>query len=712
MPETISAVPQNDYTFPPSPQGAEGPQFVQAKTDAIDHLVRRTSTQKQLNRSLAMSDPHWRPSSNDAKATMHRKTETSASWSSAPLQEALSAYCENKNKADRLRQDLSKTKLRDFLSQEKSGLCFTRTSLTEQEFETFIKALKNAGHGSSSSLPDLLKTAWSKVQQAAHQPASLQQSTAQSARALSDKATAPSHKGLNPIEDDGVSHISNTSPQATTSTDLLPTFFLQLLNAYLRTTNGRSFNNINVAHVKNIEKDITANKTIDTYLKLESGEVRWKDNNANITDRVLTSLLTAFEARHKKKGSLMKLLSKFSIPESGSKEYNAADKAAEPQRVNEALQTARDSVPPSQDAAQQYDRIQSAVTDLKIAHNNAPDTVPVPSPEGLNSVPRTSDGQNRSAEPYLEDNNPVPDTDNPEDNNPVPGTNNAPNKSAELNPNKNKIVADAKANSVEQTQPSNVSATSPQAEIPKNLLPNIVLKSLNNYLTTLDGCSFGGVNDAHVKKIKKDIANNEIIKQYLRLNNSELEWLDKEAVPSSNALKLLLNEFKAEHRKGGSMYKVLSPAFNILNAVDKATEPQKGDEALQAARDDESKAVSVEQAQTSNSSTTSSAATLFLQLLNKYIKTKDRQWGESINETHVKKMHRDITKNSTIGELLILKDKQLQWTRNNVTDGDLHSLLNEFRKLHNGGRSSLLQVLSDSELPAGYQQHSLTQPLP
>ena len=152
------------------------------------------------------------------------------------------------------------------------------------------------------------------------------------------------------------------------------------------------------------------------------------------------------------------------------------------------------------------------------------------------------------------------------------------------------------------------------------------------------------------------------------------------------------------------MYKVLSPAFKMLNAVDKATEPQKGDEALQAARDDESKAVSVEQAQTSNSSTTSSAATLFLQLLNKYIKTKDRQWGESINEAHVKKMHRDITKNSTIGELLILKDKQLQWTRNNVTDGDLHSLLNEFRKLHNGGRSSLLQVLSDSELPAlGFQ---------
>ena len=188
------------------------------------------------------------------------------------------------------------------------------------------------------------------------------------------------------------------------------------------------------------------------------------------------------------------------------------------------------------------------------------------------------------------------------------------------------------------------------------------------------------------------------------MNNNELEWLDKEAVPSSNALKLLLNEVKAEHKNGGSMHKVLSPVLKMLNAVDKATEPQKGDEALQAARDDESKAVSAEQAQTSNSSTTSSAAPIFLQLLNKYLKTKNRKWGESNNEEHVKKMHRDITKNSTIGELLILKGEQLQWARNNVTDGDLHSLLNAFRTLHKGGESSLFQVLSDSKLPAlGFQ---------
>lgn len=581
MPETISAVPQNDYTFLPSPQGAEGPQFVQAKKGAIDHLVRRTSTQKQLNRSLAMSDPHWRPSSNDAKATMHRKTETSASWSSAPLQEALSAYCENKNKADRLRQDLSKPKLRDFLSQEKSGLCFTRTSLTEQEFETFIKALKKAGHGSSSSLPNLLKTAWSKVQQAAHQPASLQQSTAQSARALSDKATAPSHKGLNPIEDDGVSHISNTSPQATTSTDLLPTFFLQLLNAYLRTTNGRSFKNINVEHVKNIEKDITANKTIGTYLKLESGEVRWKDNNASITDGVLTSLLTEFEALHKKKGSLMKLLAKFSIPESGSKEYNAADKAAESQNRNEALQTPRNPALLSQN------NVHSAKISIPTSSNN-------PFDEDKNSTEDTSDtatterlrtdsALNESAESNPDKYNPFAETSASSDTDPPEElrTDNGPNKIAELNPNKNKIVADAKANSVESANTlsaqntnehdaddknpfaedddvSHTSSTSPQAEpSEEEQLPKIFLQFLNQYLKTTDGHSFGETNKKHVEKIIKDIDKNPTIGKYLILENAQLKWRDNNV--TKDDLQALLDAFNTRHDRDRS------PLFRVLS---------------------------------------------------------------------------------------------------------------------------------------------------
>lgn len=732
MPETISAVPQNDYTFLPSPQGAEGPQFVQAKTDAIDHLVRRTSTQKQLNRSLAMSDPHWRPSSNDAKATMHRKTETSASWSSAPLQEALSAYCENKNKADRLRQDLSKTKLRDFLSQEKSGLCFTRTSLTEQEFETFIKALKKAGHGSSSSLPNLLKTAWSKVQQAAHQPASLQQSTAQSARALSDKATAPSHKGLNPIEDDGVSHISNTSPQATTSTDLLPTFFLQLLNAYLRTTNGRSFNNINVAHVKNIEEDITANKTIGTYLKLESGEVRWKDNNANITDRVLTSLLTEFEARHKKKGSLMKLLAKFSIPESGSKEYNAADKAAESQNRNEALQTPRNS------ALLPQNNVHSAKISIPTSSNN-------PFDEDKNSTEDTSDtatterlrtysALNESAESYPDKYNPFAETSASSDTDPPEElrTDNGPNKIAELNPNKNKNVADAKANSVEQAQPSNVSATlpqatssantlsaqnknehytddknpfaedddvphtsstSPQAEPSADLLPNIVLQSLNKYLTTLNGRSFGDVNKAHVKKIKEDIANNEIISQYLRLSNNKLEWRDKEVVFTKDVLNSLLNAFKAEHKEGESMYKVLSPVLRMLNAAD-------------------AEADSVEQTQTSSSSVTPPQATsseeenledllkIVLESLNTYLQKDKKRSVVGIGLTHVEKIQKDFDNNLIIRKLLTWENGLLKWTGNNLTKENLQSLLNAFKTGHVRGTSSLFKFLSDPRLRA------------
>ena len=113
---------------------------------------------------------------------------------SAPLQEALRTYCVDKEKASRLKQDVTKPELRDFLSLDKSVLRFKQAQLTKQEFDTFIEVLANAGHGSASSLPKLLKTAWGEVQQAGHQPEPLQ-----SARVLPDTASPPSHEGPNPF---------------------------------------------------------------------------------------------------------------------------------------------------------------------------------------------------------------------------------------------------------------------------------------------------------------------------------------------------------------------------------------------------------------------------------------------------------------------------------------------------------------------------------
>ncbi|MDD2053034.1 hypothetical protein NPS46_10810 [Pseudomonas putida] len=657
MPRQTTAITQNEVAYIDTDRPATQSTAVQKKTDTENyHLFRQASASKQPNRPLTKGKPRLGPSHDSINSALSA-IKPPASWSSAPLLEALTTYCEDSKKADRLTQDLTKPGLRDFLSLDESELCLKQDQLTKQEFDTFIKALANEGHGSSSSLTKLLKKAWRLTQ-----------------------------------KESGAQQTSHTSAP-----------LQEALIRYCKDNEKASC----------LKQDVTKPELRD-FLSLDESVLRFKQ--AQLTKQEFDTFIEVLaNAGHGSKSSLTKKL-----------------KTA----WDGVQQAARDSAHPAQDRAH-------------------PASISILAP----------------SDPFDEDKN---STEAPSETATTEAlrTDSTLSKSAELNPNKYKIYADAKADSVEQTQPSNVSATlpkaipsantlsahdknpfaedddvshtsstSPQAETSADLLPKIVLDSLNNYLRTLDGSSFGDVNKAHVKKIEEDIANNDIIRKYLILNNNKLEWRNKEVVFTNAALKLLLDAFKAEHKKGRSMYKVLFSAFEILNAADKAA----GDSALHSQDSIQSAKIStpsgttpassneglstdsapnksadsyldeynpfanaeadnVEQTQTSNSSTTSSAAPIFLQLLNKYIKTKDRQWGESINEAHVKKMERDITENSTIGELLILKDKQLQWTRNNVTDGDLHSLLNEFRKLHNGGKSSLLRVLSDSKLPAlGFQ---------
>ena len=78
MPAPISAVPLIDYTFPPSPQGAEKQQFAQiVQGDNIAHLVSNTSTYELTNQPLNKRNTHL------------CNTKSPDSWSSELLQGVL-----------------------------------------------------------------------------------------------------------------------------------------------------------------------------------------------------------------------------------------------------------------------------------------------------------------------------------------------------------------------------------------------------------------------------------------------------------------------------------------------------------------------------------------------------------------------------------------------------------------------------------------------
>ncbi|WP_150778226.1 hypothetical protein [Pseudomonas fluorescens] len=95
--------------------------------------------------------------------------------------------------------------------------------------------------------------------------------------------------------------------------------FLQLLNQYLRTDKGKSFGNINEAHVKKIREDIKAESRIAKYITLveEEGQARLEWKSEPVSKEDLQSLLLAFKKRHKGQGSFYKVLANFSFPEMG-----------------------------------------------------------------------------------------------------------------------------------------------------------------------------------------------------------------------------------------------------------------------------------------------------------------------------------------------------------------------------------------------------------
>lgn len=481
MPSQTTAITQSEAAYIDTDRPATQSTAVQKKTDTGNyHLFRQASASKQPNRPLTKGKPRLGPSHNSINSALSA-IKPPASWSSAPLLEALTTYCEDSKKADRLTQDLTKPGLRDFLSLDESELCLKQDKLTKQEFDTFIKALANEGHGSSSSLTKLLKKAWRVTQ-----------------------------------KESGAQQTSHTS--------------VPLQEALIRYCKDNE-------KASCLKQDVTKPELRD-FLSLDESVLRFKQ--AQLTKQEFDTFIEVLaNAGHGSKSSLTKKL-----------------KTA----WGGVQQAARDSAHPAQDRAHP-----ASISILAPSYSFDKDknSTKAPSETATTERVRIDNAPNKNADTYPEENNPFAGTNDISDTATTEAlrTDSTLSKSAELNPNKYKIYADAKADSVEQTQPSNSSTTSSVAPL--------FLQLLNDeYLTTK-----GKVNQTHVSNIKDDIKRNSTIKQLLIWENGQLKW--KKNNVTKDDIRLLLNEFKTRHDlQKSSLFQVLSnprlraAGLEILDAAD------------------------------------------------------------------------------------------------------------------------------------------------
>ncbi|WP_416771164.1 hypothetical protein ACMGT0_01165 [Pseudomonas sp. RHF3.3-3] len=118
-----------------------------------------------------------------------------------------------------------------------------------------------------------------------------------------------------------------------------PLALTQLLTTYLRTHgNGSIGDRTNSNHLKKLAKDIST-PPLSNFLTLKSEEgkdsVTWKEPPAN--EREFQSLLQAFKALHKGKGSFYTLLTNFDFPGAG---YRLLDDAAHDRIIRKAAKPA------------------------------------------------------------------------------------------------------------------------------------------------------------------------------------------------------------------------------------------------------------------------------------------------------------------------------------------------------------------------------------
>jgi hypothetical protein len=300
----------------------------------------------------------------------------------------------------RLAKDMSKSPvLNKYLILQDSTPAFKQEYLNPSEFKELLAALKKTGHGFGSHLPGKLKEAWHAAKpdetstESGHDQASdrisfrhpVTRPMVEEASAAGTHAAAISSQVMqldfnpftsdetspsvldpsNPFagEDDDVevtsrsstlrlvdtpisNEIATVNPQSEpphgAELDLAygpPAIFLQLLNQYLRTEDGKSFGDINKSHVRKIRQDIKDQPLIARYITLvgEKGQERleWKGELASKDD--LQNLLFAFKKRHSGGGSFFKVLANFSFPKVG---YRLIDDTALEKIIHDAARPA------------------------------------------------------------------------------------------------------------------------------------------------------------------------------------------------------------------------------------------------------------------------------------------------------------------------------------------------------------------------------------
>lgn len=150
------------------------------------------------------------------------------------------------------------------------------------------------------------------------------------ADSVPDTTATPSEELKNPIADadDALNPFNSpdeppvsSQPETISAAEQLemsagtPAVFLQLLNKYLKTADGRSFGEINRAHAKKLERDIAENTVIGQHLILSGkpGEQKLEWRVGFVSKENLQSLLDAFNTRHGKNSTFYRVLSNFSL---------------------------------------------------------------------------------------------------------------------------------------------------------------------------------------------------------------------------------------------------------------------------------------------------------------------------------------------------------------------------------------------------------------
>lgn len=196
-------------------------------SDRLAHASTSSQNARQPGQFQAAGNSRLCQSPKHTTAALFGGAKPPASHSSVPLLEVLTTY--HKRKPGRLAQDLNKRpELKEFLKLEGATLRFRQNQLTDQQFKTFISALKKAGHALGSQLPGQLKKAWHSnkdggvAQQVARHSASLPQENASQHERHQPVETCPTPAYIRAPSNDAQESVDTLNPFAYDDDDNAP----------------------------------------------------------------------------------------------------------------------------------------------------------------------------------------------------------------------------------------------------------------------------------------------------------------------------------------------------------------------------------------------------------------------------------------------------------------------------------------------------------